>query len=232
MESSLFRSLTLKMTESETSQVESLIQKIEQHREWAESLSPQEWHAGLQRLSPYRLRSSGTLKRGSREGWIAANTYVAEKVAAEQLPREQDILQINAMMRQQTEASIRAVDVFIGPHKACAPEELPKFLSYYYENMLPLDKHSHPLVAAALSRYWLVSLHPFEDANGRTSVMIADWLLLSRGYLPLSFERKLDAVIGSIDGSRVSATPGQAILKTLRSIFHSYQVVLDKALAQ
>lgn len=228
MEPCLFHNLTLPMTQSETSQVESLIHEIEQQRERTESLSPQEWHAGLLRLSPYRLRSSGTLKRGSLEGWIAANTYVAEKVTAAQPPGEQDILLINAIIRQQTTASVRSVDVFIGPCKACAPEELPNFLAYFYKNILSSERHSHPLIAAALSRYWLVSLHPFEDANGRTSTMIADWLLLSQGYLPLSFERQLDAVIATIDASRTSATPSQAIVKTLRSVLHSYKVILAK----
>lgn len=227
MEPSLYYSLTQEITESEMSEIDGLIQKITQKRELTDLLSAQDWHSGFQRLSPYRLQASTSLKRGSREAWINANTFVANKVANEQFPKEQDVILINAILREKPEITIRTIDVFIGPHRACTPEVLPSFLEYFYKNVLTVENQSHPLVVAALTRYWLISLHPFEDANGRTSALIADWLLLSRGYLPLSFERQLDAIIGNLDGSRVSATPGQAIIKTLRCVLHSYKLILD-----
>lgn len=227
MDTSLFQNLTLKFSESETSAIESLIQEIERLKGLCESLSPQDWQIGLQRLSPYRLRSSGSLKSGNLQGWMTANSYVSQKVLNEILPTAEDVLHINSLMTENPKASIRSVDIFIGPHKACAPEQLPAFLTYFYENILPSHKHSHPLIAAALTRYWLVSLHPFEDGNGRTSVMICDWLLLNNNYLPLSFQRQLDAVIATLQNARASATPGMAVIKSLKSVLHSYQVVLN-----
>lgn len=228
MNAPILQILTSNFLESETQAIESLILEIENLKIQSESLSPEEWQNGLQRLSPYRLRSSGSLKSGKLQGWVKANSYVSQKVLQEKKPTRDDILNINALMRETPEeASIRTTDIFIGPHKACAPEQLPFFLAYFYENILPTEKHPHPLLAAALCRYWLVSLHPFKDGNGRTSVMICDWLLLSSNYLPLSLERQLDALIATFQDGRTHATPAQAVIKSLKSALHSYQVVLN-----
>lgn len=229
MDFELFQNLNSKFSESETSLIESLIQEIELHRGVSESLSPQEWQEGLHRLSPYRLRSSGSLKSGRLKGWVAANSYVSQKVVegGTPTPTPADIFHINSLMTENPQATVRSVDIFIGSHKACAPAHLSKFLSYFYENILPANEQTHPLISAALTRYWLVSLHPFEDGNGRTSVMICDWLLLSKNYLPLSFERQLDAVIATFQNGRTTATPGQAVIKSLKSVLHSYQRLLN-----
>lgn len=228
MESNFFINLTKSWDESEIQEIEFLIRQIEQSRAESDDLSVEEWRIGLNDLSVFRLLSSGTLKRGERQGWVAANKYVSQKLLVGASPSSEDINIINAMMRDQETVSIRNVDVYLGFQKTCSPQELPAFLEYFYQNILPIEKHSHPLIAAALVRFWLVSLHPFEDANGRTSVMIADWLLLKSSYLPLSFERQLDAIIATFESSRKFATPGQAVIKSLRSVLHSYKVLLRR----
>ena len=44
------------------------------------------------------------------------------------------------------------------------------------------DKETHPLVKCALFSYDFVSIHPFQDGNGRLSRLIATLLLLKHGY--------------------------------------------------
>lgn len=44
------------------------------------------------------------------------------------------------------------------------------------------DKETHPLVKSALFSYEFVSIHPFQDGNGRLSRLIATLLLLQNGY--------------------------------------------------
>lgn len=44
------------------------------------------------------------------------------------------------------------------------------------------DDHIHPLVRCALFCYEFVSIHPFQDGNGRLSRLLATFLLLKHGY--------------------------------------------------
>jgi len=57
------------------------------------------------------------------------------------------------------------------------------------------DKQTHPLVKCALFCYEFVSIHPFQDGNGRLSRLIATLLLLKNGYkwIPyVSFEHEIE----------------------------------------
>lgn len=44
------------------------------------------------------------------------------------------------------------------------------------------DQQTHPLVKCALFSYEFVSIHPFQDGNGRLSRLLASLLLLKHGY--------------------------------------------------
>jgi Fic family protein len=44
------------------------------------------------------------------------------------------------------------------------------------------DKETHPLVKCALFTYEFLSIHPFQDGNGRLSRLISSLLLLKNGY--------------------------------------------------
>jgi Fic family protein len=44
------------------------------------------------------------------------------------------------------------------------------------------DIETHPLVKCALFSYDFVSIHPFQDGNGRLSRLLATLLLLKNGY--------------------------------------------------
>lgn len=46
----------------------------------------------------------------------------------------------------------------------------------------------HPIELAAQMYQRMVSIHPFPDANGRTSRFVMDWVLESHGYPPASFQ--------------------------------------------
>ncbi len=57
------------------------------------------------------------------------------------------------------------------------------------------DKETHPLVKCALFAYEFVSIHPFQDGNGRLSRLISTLLLLKNGYnwiQYVSFEHEIE----------------------------------------
>lgn len=57
------------------------------------------------------------------------------------------------------------------------------------------DKTTHPLVKIALFAYEFVSIHPFQDGNGRLSRLLATLLLLKYGYnwiQYVSFEHEIE----------------------------------------
>ena len=58
------------------------------------------------------------------------------------------------------------------------------------------DKETHPLVKCASFCYEFVSIHPFQDGNGRLSRLIASLLLLKNGYKWIqyvSFEHEIES---------------------------------------
>ena len=61
----------------------------------------------------------------------------------------------------------------------------------WYKN----DNHTHPLVKCSLFTYEFLSIHPFQDGNGRLSRLISSLLLLKNGYSWIqyvSFEHEIE----------------------------------------
>lgn len=210
----------------ESQKISAAMLALEELRQKADTLSFEQWQEGMVRLAPYRLKSSGTLKRGHVESWQRANTYVAEKIQAGAKPTWDDLLKINALLQGQDAVTIREEAIYIGPREAFPVAQLSAAVGVFTSEILNISNHENHFIAAALCQYWLVSLHPFTDANGRTAVLLADWILGLHGCLPLSFSTKLDAVIAVLSDERESATPAGAILKLLNNIQHSYRLVL------
>lgn len=61
---------------------------------------------------------------------------------------------------------------FEAPEAARVPEEMDAFLTWF--NAQPRED---PVIRAALAHFWFVTIHPFEDGNGRIARAIADMAL-------------------------------------------------------
>ncbi len=72
-----------------------------------------------------------------------------------------------------------------------ATEDAMRALVDWYKK----DKTTHPLVKCALFAYEFVSIHPFQDGNGRLSRLLSSLLLLQNGYnwiQYVSFEHEIE----------------------------------------
>jgi len=71
-------------------------------------------------------------------------------------------------------------------------DDAMRALIEWYDN----DVHTHQLVKSALFSYEFVSIHPFQDGNGRLSRLLASLLLLQGGYnwiQYISFEHEIES---------------------------------------
>ena len=82
--------------------------------------------------------------------------------------------------------------IFFGTTEAGFPtQNAMRLLIDWYSN----DKETHPLIKCALFAYDFVSIHPFQDGNGRLSRLISTLLLLKHGYKWIqyvSFEHEIE----------------------------------------
>jgi Fic family protein len=206
---------------------EMLIETIKNLNQQFTSMSIEKILIGSQRLNHFRKISSGTLKKEGQEFWELANNYVSERVALGLLPEWKDILKLNQLFNPTHEAKIRQGQIWIGNHEACPPEDLTEKLIQFQNKILPNLNSDQPLIWAARVRFWLVTLHPFSDGNGRTSNLLCDWLLALNGYLPISHSLKSDSHIGGWVSRSHFSNFELACFKTLSAVIHSYEIVLQ-----
>ena len=75
-----------------------------------------------------------------------------------------------------------------GVHRGAPPEDLPRLMDEFVEfvnSKRCLDQH--PVVRALLAHFFLVSIHPFGDGNGRVSRLVEAGILFQGGYNVLGF---------------------------------------------
>jgi Fic family protein len=72
-------------------------------------------------------------------------------------------------------------------HYYATPEETPAKMQELMEwyNEVTGNKETHPVVAAALFHHKFVSIHPFDDGNGRLSRILMNLILMQKGYPPV-----------------------------------------------
>ena len=73
-------------------------------------------------------------------------------------------------------------------HYYATPEETPAKMEELMNWLRGhQEKHDlHPIIVAAIFHHRFVSIHPFDDGNGRMSRLLMNLLLLQDGYPPRS----------------------------------------------
>ena len=75
-----------------------------------------------------------------------------------------------------------------GVHRGAPPQDLPRLMDEFVEfvNSKRCRDH-HPVVRALLAHFFLVTIHPFGDGNGRVSRLVEAGILFQGGYNVLGF---------------------------------------------
>ncbi len=80
----------------------------------------------------------------------------------------------------ETVGGYREVVYFISPR----PKDVPSLMSGWAQMTARLRKATDPVVAAALSSFGFVFIHPFEDGNGRLHRFLVHHVLTREGFTP------------------------------------------------
>jgi len=180
-----------------------------------------------QELFKARCMGSGTLSHSTNKDdfdfWNLANQYLTKKIEHFEFPEWKDIVKINYILNPKNEGQQRTERVYIGQYEALPPALLEEALNFFKSEILQ-KSDMHPILLAARVRYWLVTLHPFPDANGRTSNLVCDWILSFYSYWPMTFSTKLDNHIGGWGSRKNFSNFDFAVFKTANSLINSFNI--------
>lgn len=117
-----------------------------------------------------------------------------KKCISEAKPLSEPIVKdIHALLMENIFAGgiYRNVEVRIAgaAHKPPAPNEMYSQVKAFFADML-CRTELNDIELAACTHAEFVKIHPFEDGNGRTSRMIMNYQLMSKGFLPISIPKE------------------------------------------
>ena len=126
----------------------------------------------------------------------AAQEWVRRRFGPRKAPtRLEDILQMHELMTRLSDETnnvpghLRTHDVQVGTlelggvHVGAPYEDLPRLMADFvcFLNSAQI-KREHPVVRALLAHFFLVTIHPFGDGNGRVSRLVEAAILYEGGY--------------------------------------------------
>ena len=198
---------------------------------WKQSYSKlsTDWHdlsqESLIELAHARLRSSQTLRRQTHyEAWIHSNQYVQQKIDNNEKMTWLHICQINQILRGSSDFSLfRKKEVSLVKNHFCPSDQLSLKIKEF--ERVFLNKADYSIIDIFWIRMWLLNFHPFEDANGRTSQLCADWLLMRLGYPPLTYQNPQQAWIIIFDSNPSEKQLLICFQMFLESLRNSFKII-------
>lgn len=179
---------------------------------------------GLAKVARFRLLASNTLRTSApdRRAWDAANAWLAERAFAPAplVWNVTDLTTLNGLLRG-APSRVRVERIESCGTEYLAPEFVGGELARLEEYLATTD--DHPLRRALTSYVAIVTIHPFENANGRTARLAGDGLLLREGYLPLTFPTPISSHVAQTDGGLLR-DPLRALGRTLGAVERSYEL--------
>lgn len=187
-------------------------------------------------LARKRLLASNTLTRPNpdeRRAWDDANRWLGELLARDPVPpwSVSELVALNGVLTG-TVGGVRRDPIYSCGQEYLAPAEVPVELQALEAHVTSTSRP--PLLVAATLYIAVVTIHPFENGNGRTSRLAADRVLLQNGYLPVCFLSPIASHVAQMQSGPMRDPEG-CVRLVLAAIGESYATVfrrLDEAVAQ
>jgi Fic family protein len=198
----------------------SLLEKLAEleRRAAAQELRPN-WDA----LNLARSYASHSLKAdpGQMLRWQSANAAAAQALANKESLSFAMIENWNrVLLGSEDSPVVRTGDVSIAGRRLLAVAEVPRALEDFGEHVLRAPEE-HAVVRASRIYQWLISIHPFTNANGRTARLAADYVLMEAGILPAVFPSPLSFAVALFPDRPRQVKPIEA--------FHGIVLAVERA---
>ncbi len=170
--------------------------------------------------------SSSSRSTRARHAFATANDLVLRWVQAETPVTLATVREINGVLRELGRpAPLRQKATMLDGFHCPAPDALSALLAPMLEEVNLRSRELHPIAGAALLYQWLVTVHPFEDANGRTARLALDHHLGSVGLPPACIHASaVDHVAVRVDNDAF-VTPRSACDVVLRGLERTEQLL-------
>lgn len=216
-------SANIQLTEDELKR----LKDFESLREKMFELPEETLRAQLHKLSVLRLSSSqtnGTQSPEALERWNNAQALIHSNTSS--LLTFELITKTNELLTGNINPE-RSQNIFAGGASFLSNEEKDIELEHFKNKILPELIDHHPIVASTAIRYWIVSLHPFKDGNGRTSQSVGDALLLKNQFPPLFFKNPHQGSFAYIPKHRENFTFNDALHSSFVGLCNSFNLILE-----
>lgn len=159
----------------------------------------------------------------ARESWNEAESKMSEFLKTKQEINFDSLVWLNNILRRGEPhvADFAYSSVFMvrpgkaGVARGDGERALSDVINWYNLN----KDQMHPIALAALTAQRLVSYHPFAEANGRTSRLLVDWILMKNGYPPATWT-ELD-----YNNFVLEVSPKKAIQNTTQAVKRSLDIL-------
>lgn len=178
----------------------------------------------VEQLGFQRLQASTTLIKEisaptqvALSNWAAANDELRRFILEQTAIDGTSILSLHTKLNPDSFGLLRATDLQGGNGEYPPASDLAVLWTVFESEVLATLDTEHPIIEAAKLYQWLITLHFFADANGRTARLVADWRLAQAGLPPLAFRNDASSFVSALDKDRAH-TPELAVRRICQGI--------------
>ncbi len=155
---------------------------------------------------------------------LLVEAYTMPALTADGLPTQRQI----AVGRYKTASN--AVRTSTGAmHFYASPAETPALMGELMQWYRQSKAELHPLLLAATFHLRFVTIHPFDDGNGRMARLLMNLLLMQAGYVPVIIQTESKGEYLLALEKADSGEPEDFILLIGRNLLHSLEIFLRGA---
>lgn len=181
-----------------------------------------------QELQSFRMKGSDSINCSEAAGdkWKEADAMVTRWAKLKKAITLEDICEINSVLNLKGEGGVlREHDVYAGQNSQMiyalnhyVKPAVDQNLKWLQASIDACEKgEKSPIEVAALAYYRFVSIHPFDDGNGRTSRMIMNLILMRFGLPKVGFGNNVADATYALRPFE-SITPNEMVRKLINQI--------------